>query len=71
MCFLVLEECIKNIVNDSWAVVVAQLVVRSPPTLGIHGSNPVISKILYTNFSANCMIEKTKIKKKRPGMAHR
>ena len=57
-----------------WVVVVAQLVERSLPTPEIHGSNPVISKLLYRTFNclsaANC-IEKTKIKKKkRPGMAH-
>ena len=50
----------------SWAVVVALLVERSLPTSEIRGSNPVISKILSTN----CTIEKRKIKKKSPGMAH-
>ena len=44
----------------------AQLVERSLPTPEICGSNPDISKILSTN----CTIEMTKIKKKRPGMAH-
>ena len=48
------------------AVVVAQLVERSFPTPEIHGSIPDIGKFL----SSNCTIEKTKIKKKRPGMAH-
>ena len=33
------------------------------------GLNPVISKHLYWTFTVNC-IEKTKIKKKRPRMAH-
>ena len=42
------------------------LVERSLPTPEIRGSNPDISKILSTN----CKIEKTRIKKKRPGMAH-
>ena len=50
---------------QQWAVVVAQLVEWSLPTSEIHGSNPDIGKILSTNRS----IEKTKIKKKRPGMA--
>ena len=44
------------------AVVVAQLVERSIPTLEIRSWNPDIDKILSTN----CIIEKTKIKKKRP-----
>ena len=48
---------------------VAQLVERSLPIPEVHGSNPVISKNLYRTFTVNC-IEKTKIKKKRPGMAH-
>ena len=52
-----------------WAVVVAQLVQRSLPILEVRGSIPVIGKNLYWTFSVNC-IEKTKIKKKRPGMAH-
>ena len=44
----------------------AQLLERSLLTPEIRGSNPIIGKILSTN----CTIEKTKIKKKRPGMAH-
>ena len=39
----------------------------------VHSSNPVIGKLLYWIFdclpTVKC-IEKTKIKKKRPGMAH-
>ena len=46
-------------------MVVAQLVERSLPTPKICGLNPDIGKILSTN----CIIEKTKINKKRPGMA--
>ena len=46
------------------AVVVAQLVERLLPTLEICGSNPIIGKILSTKLSTNCIIEKTKIKKK-------
>ena len=49
---------------DCRALVVAQLVERSLPTPEIRGLNPDIGKIL----SANCTIEKTKIKKKRPGI---
>ena len=48
------------------AVVVAQLVERSLPTPEIRGSNQDIGKFLSTS----CTIEKTKIKKKRLGMAH-
>ena len=47
-------------------MVVAQLVELLLPTPEIRGSNPDIGKILSTN----CTIEKTKIKKKKPGMAH-
>ena len=43
----------------------AQLVEQSLPTPGIRGLNPDMGKIKSTN----CTIEKTKIKKKRPGMA--
>ena len=54
-----------------WAVVVTQLVKQSLPTSEVRGSNPVIGKLLYRAFNClptvNC-IEKTKIKKKRPGM---
>ena len=55
-----------------WAVVVAQLVERLLPMPEVCGLNPVIGKLLYLTFS--CLptvnyIEKTKIKKKRPGMA--
>ena len=48
------------------AVIVAQLIERSLLTPEIRGSNLDIGKILSTN----CTIDKTKIKKKRPGMAH-
>ena len=47
-------------------VVMAQLEERSLPTPEIRGSIPDIGNFL----SSNCTIEKTKIKKKRPGMAH-
>ena len=52
------------------AVVVAQVVERLLPKPEICSSNPVIGKMLSTNLSTYCIIEKTKIKKKRPGMAH-
>ena len=48
------------------AVVVAQLVEQSPIIPEIFGSNPDVGEILSTN----CTIEKTKIKKNRPGMVH-
>ena len=49
------------------AVVVAQLVERSLPTPEIRGSNPNIGKIYLPIV---IKLKKTKIKKKRPGMAH-
>ena len=48
-------------------VVVAQLVERPLLTTEICGSNHNIGKVLSTNRN---LIEKTKIKKKRPGMVH-
>ena len=62
------QNLISNIFTV-WAVVVAQLVERSLLTPEVRGSNPVIGNNLYWIFSVNC-IEKTKIKKKRPGLAH-
>ena len=49
------------------AVVVAQFVERLLPTWEVHGSNPVIGKLLYriSLFTVNCN-EKTKEMKKRP-----
>ena len=44
----------------------AQLVERSLPTPKIRSSKPDLGLILTTN----CIVEKTKIKEKRPGMAH-
>ena len=52
------------------AVDVAQLVERSPPTPEICSSNTVIWQTFFEHlFTVNC-VEKTKIKKKRPGMAN-
>ena len=48
---------------------VAQLVERLLPIPEVRCLNPVIGKKLYCTFTVNC-IEKTKFKKKRPGMAH-
>ena len=48
----------------------AQLVEQTLTTPEICGSNPIIGKMLSTKLSTNCLIEKTKIKNKRPGMAH-
>ena len=56
------------------AVVVAQLVERLLPKAEVLGSNPVIGKnlfIYWTFVYCQLCIEKTKIKKKRPGMAHK
>ena len=52
------------------AVVVAQLVERSPLTPEIRDSTPVIGK-LYTEhfFTVNC-VEKAKMKKKTPRIGH-
>ena len=50
----------------SRAGVVAQLVEQLLPIPELRSSNPDISKILTTNST----IEKKKIKKKRPGIAH-
>ena len=47
-------------------MVVAQLVEQSLLAPEIRGSNPAISKNLSTNYT----IEETKIKRKKPGMAH-
>ena len=55
--------------NYFMAVVVPQLVERLLPNPEVPGSNLVISKNLYRTFTVNS-IEKAKIKKKRPGMAH-
>ena len=49
-----------------WAVVVPQMVERPLPIPEIRGTNPDIGEI----FSTNCILEKIKIKKKRPVMAH-
>ena len=51
-----------------WEVVVAQLVERLLPIPEVRGSYPVIGNNSYSTITVNC-IEKTKIKKKRPGMA--
>ena len=51
-------------------MVVAQLVEWVLPIPEVRGSNPAIGKIYIEHlFLVNC-IEKIKIKKKRPGMAH-
>ena len=54
----------------NWAVVVAQLVERMLSIPEVRGSNPFIGKIYIEQlFTVNC-VEKTKIKKKMPEMAH-
>ena len=56
--------------GEIWADAVAQLVEQSHSTPEICGSNPVIGEVLSTKLSTNCIIEKTKIKKKCLGVAH-
>ena len=57
-------------IGQNRAVVVAHLVDRLLRIPEVWGSNPVMSKIYIIHlFTVNC-IEKTKIKKNRPGMAH-
>ena len=50
-------------------MVVAQVVERSLPIPEVRGSNPVIGKNIQLTFTVNS-IEKTKINKKWPRMAH-
>ena len=53
------------------AVVVAQLAEWSLPTPEIRGLNPdITNEILRSYLSVNCYPDKTKINKKKPGMAH-
>ena len=61
---------LKNDYTKDWPVVVAQLVELLLPTREVCSSNPVIDKLFLEHlFTVNC-IEKTKMKKKRPGMTH-
>ena len=60
---------VEEVKNIYLAVVVAQLVERSLPTPEVRGSIP-IGDINIDQYSTNCNLEKTKIKKKRPGKAH-
>ena len=55
--------------RNGWAVVMAQLVERLLTTPEVRSSNPVIDKNVYWTFTVN-WIEKMKMKKKRPGLAH-
>ena len=60
----------KNKIGQKRAVVVAHLVEQSLPTPQAHGSNSVIgAKFILNNFYFQ-LCEKTKIMKKRPGMAY-
>ena len=58
------------LLNKYFNLIVAELVERQLPTPEIHSLNPIIGKILSTNLSNKAIIEKTKVKKKRPGMAY-
>ena len=62
---------VAQIIDLLGAAVVAQLVEQSLPTPEVRGSTPVIhhQNFMKHLFSVN-LIEKTKIKKKKPGMAH-
>ena len=51
-------------------MVVAQLVERSLPTPEVRDSNLVIGKKLFILNICQLCIKKTKIKKKKPAMAH-
>ena len=65
------QKTLLNLFELARVVVVVQLAERSLPTPDIPGSNPDIGKEINQMYlSANCYPEKTKIKKKRPGMAH-
>ena len=48
----------------------AQLGEQSLPMPEVQGSNPVIGKIYIEHLFTVNWVEKTKINKKRPGMAH-
>ena len=54
----------------TWAVVVAQLTVWPLTMPEDLGSNPVIGNFYRTINYGYLLVEKTKIKKNRPGMAH-
>ena len=62
-------QSINNREKSCRAVVVTQLVECLLPIPEVCGSNPVIGKNLYRTINVN-FIEKTKVKKNRPGMAH-
>ena len=51
-------------------MVVTQLVEQLLPTPEVRGLNPVNDNVYSTNISCGLFVEKTKIKKKIPGMAH-
>ena len=59
---------VANNISSFWTVVVAQLVEWLLPIPEVRSLNPVIGKNLFV-YCQLC-IEKMKIKKKRPGMAH-
>ena len=61
--------CNSKFCAEYGAVVVALMVEWSLQIPEVRGSNPVISKHLCRTFTVDC-IEKTKIKKKSPGMVH-
>ena len=67
---LIFTFVLNKYLTNNWEVVVAQLVEWSLPIPEIRGSNPDIDKIYIEHlFTVSCA-EKTKIKKKKTGMAH-
>ena len=56
----------RGLANNLWALVVAQLAERSFQTPEVRSSNPIF--ILKINLLSVNSFEKTKIKKKMPGM---
>ena len=53
-----------------WTVILAQLVEQLVSTPEVRGSNQVIGKICFEHLFTVNWIEKTKIKKKKPWIAH-
>ena len=67
---LIIDQNWYRFKSDEREVVVAQLVEQSLSIPEVCGSTPVIGKILLNIFLLSTVLKKTKINKKRPGMAH-
>ena len=64
---------VNRVITNQWplrAVVVAQLTVQLLPLPEDPGSNLVIGNFYWTIISCQLIVEKTKMKKKRPGTDH-